>query len=240
MYTEKTKIGIKDIDKNLEILNKSILEILENVAVYHADAKNRGPHTTYEEGFAWVLSDWKVKVLKRPIYGEELIVKTWRRDSKRFFTYRDYEMTNSKGEVQVIATSKWAMFSFKEGKVIRIDDEMEKWNEPQEEKSVFKNRKIEKIQLPEEYEISQEYTVMRKDIDINGHMHNINYLDLAYEIMPQDVFENCNFDNIHIDYKKEIKFGDVVICNYAKIDNKIIVEVVNKQDGTVHAVIEMK
>lgn len=239
MYTEINKMGIKDIDKDLKIINKSVLEMLENIAVYHADSLNRGPQATYKEGFAWVLSDWKVKVISRPQYGEKLVINTWRRDSKKFHTYRDFEIYNSNGDLKIIATSKWVMFNFETGKLMKIDEEVEKWNEKEDEKSVFEDRKIEKITLPTNYEKSIEYTVMRKDIDVNEHMHNLSYLDLAYEVLPDDIYTNKIFDNIHINYKKQIKLYDEIKCKYSKMENKVIVVITNKDESITHAIVEL-
>ena len=71
-------------------------------------------------------------------------------------------------------------------------------------------------------------------------MHNLYYLDLAYEALPQDVYEKRPFDEIRIMYKKEIKLGDVVVCKYSYENNKHIV-VIESQDGEkLHAIIELK
>ena len=122
---------------------------------------------------------------------------------------------------------------------MKIDEEVEKWNEKEDEKSVFEDRKIEKITLPTNYEKSIEYTVMRKDIDVNEHMHNLSYLDLAYEVLPDDIYTNKIFDNIHINYKKQIKLYDEIKCKYSKMENKVIVVITNKDESITHAIVEL-
>ena len=47
-------------------------------------------------------------------------------------------------------------------------------------------RQIEKLKEPSEYKYTSLYKVKRADIDINKHMHNLNYLKLAYEVLPED------------------------------------------------------
>ncbi len=44
---------------------------------------------------------------------------------------------------------------------------------------------------------------------------NLYYLDLAYETLPEDVYAKGHMINIQIQYKKEIKYGEKVICKYA-------------------------
>ena len=84
-----------------------------------------------------------------------------------------------------------------------------------ENKYVFKEE-IEKIKLPEKFEAEIKYTVQRKDIDVIGHMHNLYYLNLAYEALPEEEYQKRPFDNVRIMYKKEIKLGETVVCKYAK------------------------
>ena len=53
-----------------------------------------------------------------------------------------------------------------------------------------------KIKVPEDYEREIEYNVNRRDIDLNGHMHNLNYLDLAYEALPEEVYNKRPFNDV--------------------------------------------
>ena len=85
-----------------------------------------------------------------------------------------------------------------------------------------------------------EYKVCRRDIDLNGHMHNLYYLDLAYEVLPEKVYEQRPFDNFRIQYKKEVKLGDVVKCRYTFKDGEHIVSIFNSDGSRVHAIIVLK
>ena len=119
-----------------------------------------------------------------------------------------------------------------------------------ENKYVFKEE-IEKIKLPEKFEAEIKYTVQRKDIDVIGHMHNLYYLNLAYEALPEEEYQKRPFDNVRIMYKKEMKLGETVVCKYAKevekeesenegkeIEKNIIA--IESLDGTIiHAIIEI-
>ena len=44
-----------------------------------------------------------------------------------------------------------------------------------ENKFVFENFNFDKLKEPEDEILTFEYTVQRRDIDINNHMHNICY-----------------------------------------------------------------
>ena len=70
-------------------------------------------------------------------------------------------------------------------------------------------------------------------------MHNLHYLDLAYEALPDEIYNKRPFDNIRVMYKKEIKFGETVRCKYS-IRISINIVVIESEDGKIlHAIIEI-
>ena len=238
IFKEKFKMGLNDIGKDNKIKNISILKILENIGGYHSDIAGHGSNDIAINKLTWILLDWKLKVLNRPKYGQTLDVHTWARVGNRFFTYRDFEIYDENGTLCAIATSKWTLINIEEGKMERITEEViEKYKT--EEKEVFPGEKLDKLQMPEEFLSSINYTVKRKDIDINKHMHNLNYLDLAYEALPEEVYNLRPFDNVRIMYKKEIKYGDTVECKYTREDDKYVVVISSQDNKQLHSIIEL-
>ena len=182
------------------------------------------------------MHDWKVKVLKRPVYADELKVRTWGRYFQRAYTYRDYEVYNSAGELCVIATSKWSLLNVETRTVTRLTDEIKKAYEPEDE-GVFDEEVLPKPEIPSEFSNSMNYTVTRRDIDVINHMHNIYYLNLAYEVLPEEVYANATFDEFRITYKHEIVLGDKIECKYAYYNNKHVVIIT--KENKVCAIIEL-
>lgn len=237
IYKEKFKLGLKDIGKNNKIKNRAILECLENIGAYHSDIAGYGANDAKRTKVSWILLEWDLKVIERPTYGDEIEIHTWARGINKFFTYRDYEIYNN-NKLCAIATSKWALINIETGKLFRLTEEIINSYKP-EEKHVFPSKNIEKIEIPDDFEKMLEYTVVRRDIDLNKHMHNLYYLDLAYETLPEEIYAKRPFDNVRITYKKEIKLGDCICCEYAKKDDRNIVEIKSKDDKILHAVIEL-
>ncbi len=237
IYKDKFKIGLKDIGKDNKIKNRAILEFLEDIGGYHSDIAGYGVNNIEETKLTWILLDWKLEVIDRPTYGTELEIHTWGRGMNKYFTYRDYEIYDQNGKLCAKATSKWTLINITNRKLERLTEEiMEKYHP--EEHMVF-SEELKKIDAPEEIISTLEYTVIRKDIDLNKHMHNLYYLDLAYEALPEDVYEKRPFNNVRIVYKKEIKLGDKVKCHYSKRDNKNIVVIKSEDNETMHSIIEL-
>ena len=237
-YEEKFKIGLKDIGKENRVKNKAILEMLENIGAFQSDLIGYGINDVLKNKVTWILLDWKLKIIDRPKYDQEIKIKTWARYANKFFTYRDYELyVDSK--LVAIATSKWALVNVETGKMAGISQKVLDAYQV-EEKHVFEEKNMDKIKAPDNYESSIKYTVIRKDIDVNKHLHNLYYLDLAYEALPEEVYEQERpFDNVRIMYKKEVKLGEQVECQYTKQGQKHIVTIKNKDNTKIHSVIEL-
>ncbi len=240
IYQEKFKIGLKDIGKENEVSNKAILEYLEDIASYHSDHVGYGIANSDKTYLTWLLLDWKVKVLKRPKYGQILEIHTWSRSIVKCYAYRDFEVYDDAGNLCVIATSKWLLVNNKTKKITKIEPEIADKYESEIQKCVFEEKEIEKIKLPNQYKSSIKYRTKRKDIDVIGHMHNLYYLDLAYEALPEEVYQKRSFDEIRIMYKRQIKLGQTVVANYAYENEKHIVVIQSEDQKVLHAAIELK
>lgn len=240
IYQEKFKIGLKDVWRGKEISNKAILEYLEDVAAYHSDSVGYGINTSDITHLTWLLLDWKVKVIKRPKYGQILDIHTWSRHIIKCYAYRDFEIYDEDQNLCVIASSKWLLINNQARKIAKVEPEVAEKYESETDKLVFQEKEIEKIKEPQNYKNSIIYQVKRKDIDVIGHMHNLYYLDLAYEALPEEVYSLRPFNEIRIMYKKEIKLGETVICQYAYNENKHIVVIKSEDEKTLHAIIELK
>ncbi len=240
IYKENFKIGLKDVWKGNKVSNKAILEYLENIAAYHSDSVGYGINTSDKTGVSWILLDWKVNVIKRPEYGQTLKIHTWSRKIIKYYAYRDFEIYDEQDNLCVIATSKWLLINNKTGKIEKVEDKMANKYKSETEKRVFKEDDIEKLKAIQNYQNSIIYETKRKDIDIIGHMHNLYYLDLAYEAMPKEVYEKRPFDKIRIMYKKEIKLGDIVKCQYGYEDNKHQVVIQSEDEKILHAIVELE
>ena len=207
------------------------------LAGYHSDTIGYGVLDIPKTNRSWILLEWEVKVLNRPKYGDILEAKTWARNCTKIFTYRDFEIYNQNNEKCVLATSKWTWIDAKAGKIARIDSDIdEKYGA--EKMHVFDEEDVEKIEEPNEFLGNTQYTVKRRDIDINNHMHNLYYLDVAEEALPEDIYLKRPFNNLRITYKRGIKLGETVNCKYGIKDNKQIIRI-EDDSGKEKAIIAM-
>ena len=208
------------------------------LACKHSDVAGYGFNDIQNTGLSWILLAWKVKVLKRVKYADVVKVRTWARPSKKFTTLRDFEMLDKDGNVICIATTKWTLVDIKKETITVITDEIINKYFP-EDRSMFSENDIAKLIEPKEYSSEYIYKTQRRDIDINKHMHNLNYLYLAYEALPEDVYNSPECDNVEIMYKTSIRLGDTVKCMYSKIDDSHYVTIRSLDGKQLHAIVKL-
>lgn len=237
MEEKKYTLGLTDVGRKNKISNKAIIKMLEDVGGIESEKAGYGLNEIEENHLSWVLLAWKVKVLRRPIYNEEVIARTWARDGNKVFTYRDYEIYDSNGKLCVIATSKWTLVDIRTLKLVGISEEVRSkytfFN-----KSVFEEE-IEKLKEPKSVIKENDYKILRSQIDVNRHVHNLYYLDIAYEILPENIYYGEEKDNIEITYKKQIKLNDDIMCKYTIEDGKDIVTIKSKDNKVLHAIVRL-
>ncbi len=238
IYSESVKLDFEDVGKHMAITNRGILRVFEHIATHQSDEAGYGVVDIEGKGVSWLLLDWKITVHKRVYYGETLRVNTWPRSMDRFYSYRDFELYNEAGELCIIGTSKWLLFNTKTERIARITEEV-KDKYVLDSKNVYGIEKLEKEEVPDTFDSVYRYKAMRRDIDLNNHVHNLFYLDIAIEALPEDVFAQGEFNDLEISYKKEIKLGEEVRCEYSRAGDVHTIVIRNDRENELHAVIRM-
>ena len=238
-FERQYMVGVKDVGQNNKMTNYAFLSFLEEIASLHSSFCGYGINDIEKKKKAWILMDWKLKVLERPRFAETLTIKTWARpiENHSFFTYRDFEVYCNE-KLVAIATSKWVLLDVDSKKIIKITEEIFSEYES-EDIHVFEKKDIDKLYEQDEKILRLVYEVRRSDIDMINHMHNLNYLSLAYEALPENSYHNLEKSNVQIMYKHQILYGEKIKCYYTIKDKKEIITLKSEDDKTIHAIIEL-
>ena len=223
IYKERYKVELEDIGRENKIDNKRIVTIMEDIAGSHSDKVGLGVSASAINKKAWVLLDWKIKILKRPAYNEYIDASTWSRKSDRLCAFRDFELYDQNGELCAIGTSRWLYMDLVRRRPIILDNKMNDIYGTETEKNVF-DEEIKKIELPDLDNLpdnimvtEKPYLIQRRDIDINGHLHNVSYLEAALEAVPEDIYKR-------LDQSEKERFSNVVFTK-AEIGGDGVVEI---------------
>ncbi len=218
-YARDYRVGVEELGYGTDASIKALLVFMEDAACWHSALAGYGVREVETKQRAWVVLDWKVKIHEIPVYEQILNVSTWSRKMDGIRAYRDYEVKDETGKIIVSATSRWILTDTQRRRPVRLTDDIVQAYETDGTYTAF-DEEIEKLEYDEdmiENSVTTNYNVRRSDIDVNRHVHNIQYIDIAYEAMPDEVFFDFikgRYRNFHILYKKEIMYKDTVVCKY--------------------------
>ncbi len=232
MVFERThKVGVDEVNRELRMTNRALITAFQNSASFYSDSLNYGILDIPKTFLTWFVVDWKVEVLKRPKYGDEITIKNWNRDASNSFTYIDFEVYVN-DNLCVKATSKWALFNLKTKSYESISSELIKVYGGNDSKSVFEEKELPHMHTLESYGKKKKIVIRKSDLDFNNHVNNVKYFDYLI-----DYSDACEYNNLRITYRKEIKADDVVYLHYGKVENKDLYAIIDK-DNNVKTIIE--
>lgn len=227
MYYQKAYTSRpSDYNRNGKLSYEAILQILESAAGDHSAKVGDSIADANKNGIAWILTEWRVKILRRPENGESFSITTWvRGKAPASAVYRDFILTDDNDNEIIRAEAKFALFDLATSRLTRIDEELLASYQP-EEKTVFED--VKRLRAPSEYTSEKELQLRSSDIDFNGHVHNTRYIDLAMEVLPRTVFEKDNLCELRVVYSKPLKEEDSVCVKYAATDSAHIIALHNQ------------
>lgn len=241
IFENEYHINISQIGIHNCLTNKSFLSILENVAGAHSAYYHISFEDLAKDNLGWIILDWKLKVFKRPKLDDVVRAQTWGRKFNKLFVWRDFRVYDQNNELCAIATSMWSLLDYSKRKMGHMPEHLDKIYNKFCDENVFEEELIPKIQIPEGEPINcDEYKIRRFDIDINQHVHNLNYLDIAYEALPFDVFMEKEHNEVQIEYKREIQYGENVKSYLYKDGDRYVIVMKNDDGSVIHSVIELK
>lgn len=232
-------VGLSDINQLNELSNTFLLRYLEDVAGFHSEMVGYGITDMKNTRKSWILLSWKVEVKKRPLVNDTLTIKTWSRSIDKFYAFRDFEVRNQYDDIVAIATSKWLFIDIDKGKLVKVtDDVIDAYK--QENISVFNEFDLPKILEPSTVISKIDFKITRNMIDINKHLHNIYYLDIVKEALPEEIAFSSELNNFEVMYKKEVKLGETVKAIYTQEDEYHYVIIKNQDETLLHAIARLK
>lgn len=198
---------------------------LLNCAGFHASERGFGMATLNESRYTWVLSRLAVEMTDVPREYEPFSIETWVENVYKLFTDRNYSILDKEGKPVGYARSIWAMISMDTRKPIDlltlhgghiVDYICEK------DCPIAKPGRIKVT----ETEVTANCLVKYSDIDINGHVNSIKYIEHILDLFPIDFFKTRGVRRFEVAYVAESYYGDTLyFYKEQKSENEYDIEV---------------
>ena len=231
---------LEDYDTKGKLSPAALLKALENAGNQQSDYIGDGVFSSNrKKGLAWILTDWQICVSRYPAYGAPIKIRTWQRTAKvPLRICRDYLLEDGGEGYAVRAVSRWVLLDKETQRIVRPSEDLIRLYAPEPEAALPEST-YEKLQEPKAYSMETPMSIRRSDIDFNAHVHNLSYLDFAIEGLPLDVYEEHDFREIRILYKSAVRFGESVLCKYAREEAGHMVGIYGN-DGSLRSLVALR
>ena len=183
---------------------------LLNCAGFHAAERGFGIAEINENHYTWVLSRLAIELEDMPLQYEDFTVHSWIENVYRLFTDRNFELVNKDGKTIGYARSVWAMISMETRKpadLFTLHGESLNQYASDRECPIAKPGRIKVAQSEEPV---AEYLTKYSDIDINGHVNSIKYIEHILDLFPMETFKEKSIKRFEMAYVAESYYGDTL------------------------------
>lgn len=182
---------------------------LLNCAGFHATERGFGIAEINENHYTWVLSRLAIELEDMPRQYEDFAIHTWIENVYRLFTDRNFELVNKDGKTIGYARSVWAMISMETRKpadLLTLHGESLNQYVSDRECPISKPNRVKVVQ---DNSVA-EYLTKYSDIDINGHVNSIKYIEHILDLFPMETFKQKSIRRFEVSYVAESYYGDML------------------------------
>jgi acyl-ACP thioesterase len=206
---------------------------LLNCAGFHASERGFGMAELNQNHYTWVLSRLSIEMDDMPREYEPFEVKTWVEDVYRLFTDRNFAVVNNQGKTIGYARSVWAMISQETRKPADLlqlhGGSITDYIYPQEPCPIDKAGRVKAAECT----LVGSHSVVYSDIDINGHVNSIKYIEHILDLFPLDTYRTRQLKRFEVAYVAEGYAGDILLFYRQAVSEKEYDIEIKKDDGTV-------
>ncbi|MFR9071489.1 MAG: acyl-[acyl-carrier-protein] thioesterase [Paraclostridium sp.] len=228
IFKKEYKINIFDVDSEHKCKFSSLVDFLWDVVISQSDYLGETKEGFVQNQCIWVLLKYDITIYEYPKFRDTITVDTKVLGSKKFYGYRQNTIRNSEGKVIGEAFSTDILIDFEKRRPMRISStQSEIYGLNGELAEVPTLDDLPKIQK-EDY--TKDYPVRYSDIDSNGHVNNVKYMEMAMDTLPRFILNEYKLFNIKVLFKKETTDGDTLYISSEVINND------NNNITTVHKI----
>ena len=209
--SEFEKIGVFHFETEsylLDFRGRVTIPMIGNYMMHaasnHASQRGFGFSDMTKKNTAWVLSRMAIDIERYPEMSEPVTLYTWVGEVGRLFTERCFELVDSSGRPVCYARSIWAAIDMDLRRPMPLDIEALSVYVSDRHCPIEKPEKIAAIENDVEGVL---YKVKYSDLDINGHLNSIKYIEHLLDMFELDLFLQNEIKHFEISYLSEGRYG---------------------------------
>ena len=203
LYKKEYIIQSSDVDIHRRLRISRLFTFVQEAAIHHTEALGAGRAKTLDRGFLWVVTMQHAEIERLPEYDEKIELVSWAGRTMHVIFPRYYEIYDESGACIIKGSALWMLMDMNTRSMIFPDAQ----GIGVEGTVVGREYPLPKPIKPMETDRSVSFTVPFSYSDINGHLTNTKYFDIAEDITSLAA-ENHVPKSVAIEYSGEARFGE--------------------------------
>ena len=204
-----------------------------NAADFHSTDRGFGMKYLMTIKRSWVLSRLAIEMNEMPEQYTKFNIETWVENAMRFFTQRNFSVSDDSGKVYGYGRSVWAMIDTDTRQPCDIlsikDGAINEWIESEKPCPIDKGGRVK---MSDAAEFVHAIDTYYNDVDINGHINSVKYIEHVLDLWSLDWYKAHRIQRFEIAYVAESHAGDKLSFYREETgENEFCVRIV-RTDGT--------
>ncbi len=244
MFTFSSRIRYSECGVNKKLTLPALVNYFQDCSTFHSADTPGSWEALMEKNLVWMICCWEIEVSRYPSLYEEVETGTIPYSVRGLYGCRNYCMIDAAGEMIAKANSIWVLIDLKSQLPVRIPKEVADSYPPG--KKLDMDYLGRKVLFPKTGELSTagELTVRQRDLDINRHVNNEQYIRFATDALEEAGFgDRTHPKKIRVEYRKQAFKGDTIlpVINDRNEDGQRIFTVsLNGSDGNPYCLVEIR
>nr|WP_027455625.1 acyl-ACP thioesterase domain-containing protein [Xylanibacter brevis] len=204
-----------------------------NAADFHSSARGFGMKYLMTIKRSWVLSRLAIEITEMPSQYSKFNVETWVENAMKFFTSRNFKVSDENGHIYGYGRSIWAMIDTETRQptdIFAIDNgAINNWIETDYPCPIDKGGRVK---MSTDAQFVHTINTYYNDVDINGHINSIKYIEHVLDLWPISWYQEHTIRRFEIAYVAEAHAGDTLsFFREQTAENEYCIRIV-RTDGT--------
>ena len=203
IYSTQLRLRNRDVNLHRVLRTSTLFELMQEASIRHTEELGMGREMTLDRGLLWMVTHQQAEITRIPLYDERITLESWPGKTMHLLFPRFYRILDEQGQVLLRASSLWAL----------VDSGTRRMVFPDRHGIV-----IEGVETGEEAALpatprraaggeARAFTVPFSYVDLNGHMNNTRYFDLAEDLIPAAA-EGRQLCRASVEYACEARLGE--------------------------------
>jgi len=205
LYETDFTVRSYEIDTAGRVRPLTLFNYMQDAAGEHSARLGLSVLDLFKRNLTWVLSRYTVRFHSFPSVHSRIHLKTWPSGREGRFALREFLLQDETGAPVISASTSWMLLDLETRRPVRVDAEL---SDLQIDPTRVVDDRFHSLPVVTEYSCELPFRVRHGDVDLNGHVNNVVYVDWALETLAPELIGKLRPASVEISYRAESYYGD--------------------------------